>query len=176
MKISYLITCSTETDTLVQLLKRVKSFLENDEIIILMDEKYVNEKNETYNIVEAYHHLNGGRLLSHKLDNDYGSHKNFGIEHCSGDFVFQLDGDELPSELTLGENLKSIIESNPTIECFLVPRLNDFIGVKQEHALQWGWKLTPSKTIIHEKIIDTNSDEYKFLKNGGYILEETDIL
>ena len=28
----------------------------------------------------------------HSLNKDYGSHKNYGIEHCHGDWIFQIDG------------------------------------------------------------------------------------
>jgi glycosyltransferase involved in cell wall biosynthesis len=176
MKISYLVTCSTETDTLKTLLKTIRlSKTDDDDIVILMDEKYVKEQNETHTILGAFHHCWGCRILSHPLNNDYGAHKNYGIEICSGDYIFQLDGDELPPESLLGENLHELINSNPTIEAYAVPRINDFRGVTDIHAKRWGWRLTPSTTIIHEKIIDTNSSEYKFLKENGYILEEMEI-
>ena len=74
---------------------------------------------------------------------------------------------------TLILNIKAIIEANPEVELFAVPRINDFKGVTPEHAKHWGWRLSPCDQITHEKIIDTNSIEYKFLKTEGYIIEES---
>jgi glycosyltransferase involved in cell wall biosynthesis len=82
---------------------------------------------------------------SHSLNADYGTHKNYGTLQCKGDYIFQIDGDELPFTTILGENLHSIIESNPEVELIFVPRINDYKGVKEEHARQWGWRLTDSK-------------------------------
>ncbi len=145
--ISYLVTCSTETDTLQRLLKAISpSKLATDEIVVLMDSAFANEGNETYNIVGAFHHGEGSRILSHPLNKDYGSHKNYGIENCSGDFIFQIDGDEMPPESLLGENLRSLIDSNPNIEAYAVPRINAWIGLTPEHAKQWGWPLDMSPT------------------------------
>lgn len=159
MKVSYLITCSTETDTLTRLLQTVQAAKGDDEIIILMDKQHVDEQNETHAIVGAFHHWAGGRLLIHPLDNNYGGHKNFGIENCVGDFIFQIDGDELPSEALLGENLHAILDSNPTLEAFAVPRINDFRGVTPNHAAQWGWRLTESPTYKRPVV---NWPDYQF--------------
>ena len=145
--ISYLVTCSTETDSLKKLLKAIsQSKLATDEIVILMDSAFANESNETYNIVGAFHHVEGSRILAHPLNKDYGSHKNYGIENCSGDFIFQCDADEMPPEYLLGENLHALIESNPNIEAYAVPRINAWIGLTPEHAKQWGWSLDISPT------------------------------
>lgn len=152
MKVSYLITCSTETKTLERLLDTVFQATEvdenhRDEILVLVDSKTEfgdDVPEETSKILEHYTGFEGVTWLTHPLNNDYGEHKNFGIEHCSGDFIFQLDGDELPPEALLGENLHALLEGNPTIEAYAVPRINDFKGVTEAHARQWGWRLTTS--------------------------------
>jgi glycosyltransferase involved in cell wall biosynthesis len=150
MKISYLITCSTETDTLKRLVERIYNNLGSDELVILQDEynwdikrkKYLTDITELNNTTSEIQYL---PIFVHPLNSDYGTHKNFGNSKCSGDYIFQLDGDELPPENIIGENLHSIIESNPEIELIFVPRINDFKGVKEEHAKQWSWRLTNSK-------------------------------
>ena len=139
-KVSYLVTCSTETDTLESLLKRIVAALGDDQLIILQDKTSKSEA--TDEIIQIYFDDNRVGWYDHALDNNYGAHKNFGIEKCKGDFIFQIDGDELPPEALLGENLHALLDSNPTIEAYAVPRLNDFKGVTEEHAKQWGWKLT----------------------------------
>src|ERR1035437_205277 len=150
MKISYLITCSTETDTLQRLIERIYNHLNSDELIILQDEsnwdgkrkKYLTDITELNPKPEKIQYL---PIFVHPLNADYGVHKNFGNSKCTGDFIFQIDGDELPSENIIGENLHSIIESNPDVELIFVPRINDYRGVTEEHAKQWGWRLTNSK-------------------------------
>jgi glycosyltransferase involved in cell wall biosynthesis len=144
----------------------------DDDIVVLDDN---SDNVDTLKILEEYKNKSKIRIFKHGLDNNYGAHKNFGNQQCSGEYIFQLDGDELPSELTVGENIHTIIESNSGIELIYVPRINDYIGVNPQHAARWGWRLSPSITKTHEKIIDTDSQEYKFLKENGYILEETAI-
>jgi glycosyltransferase involved in cell wall biosynthesis len=183
MKISYLITCCNETTSLKNLLNRVFTSIDSDNVyddeLIVLQDTNVNKETEMvldkFRTPYTYYECPWLQFYSHALNNDYGGHKNFGIEKCTGDFIFQLDGDELPPETLLGENLHALLENNPSIEAYAVPRINDFIGVTDAHAKQWGWKLTPSTSIIHEKIIDTNSSEYRFLKENGYILEESEI-
>ena len=145
--VSYLVTCSTETTSLKKLLRTIKDTKsENDDLVILLDDAFANEQNETYNILGAFHHWEGCQLLTHPLNKDYGSHKNYGVEHCKCDWIFQIDGDELPPESLLGENLHALIESNPKIEVYAVPRINAWEGLTPEHAKQWGWGLDESPT------------------------------
>jgi len=142
MKISYLVTCSTETKTLTNLLKTLVKFGGNEnEIVIVLDEANANDQNQTYNIVGAFHHTYGGYIATHPLNGDYGAHKNFGNSKCHGEWIFQLDADELPPETLLGDNLQAIIESNPDVELICVPRINDQRGVTEEDAKEFGWKL-----------------------------------
>jgi len=139
MKLSYLVTVHNETDTLIRLLERlVNHRLEGDEIVILDD---FSDNPQTQEILKQA--STKATIIQHRLDNNYGAHKNYGNEHCTGDWVFQIDADENPSE-TLIFNIRDIIATNAHVELIYVPRINDFRGVTPEHAKQWGWKLTPS--------------------------------
>jgi glycosyltransferase involved in cell wall biosynthesis len=146
MKISYLVTCSTETKTLKNLFEKLILVLPNseDEAVVLIDSDSVIP--ETKEICNRF--LSGSlgqiRLLDHSLSRNYGAHKNWGAEQCNGNWIFQIDGDEVPSEFTLGDNLHEIIKSNPDMDLIYVPRINDFRGVQDIHAKQWGWHLTIS--------------------------------
>lgn len=141
MKISYLITCSDETDTLSRLIDKVSEnlVLESDDIVILKDSDKVSK--ETDIILENKNNI---KIFAHSLNKNYGEHKNYGIEKCNGDWIFQLDGDELPSDYLVGENLHELIKLNEHTEVFAVPRINDFRGVNHQNAAQWGWRLTIS--------------------------------
>ena len=59
---------------------------------------------------------------------------------CSGDYIFNLDADELPNK-NLMSNIKMILEANPTIDLYWVPRVNTVDGITQEHINKWGWQV-----------------------------------
>lgn len=152
MKVSYLVTYCNEVETLDKLLNLLVEVVSSkDQVLTLGDESF-GSNNLTNQVLEKYKRsfvLKHGKSITdtlHPLNKDYGTHKNFGIEKCTGDFIFQIDGDELPPESLLGENLHALLESNPGIEAYAVPRINDFRGVTPEHAKQWGWALTESPT------------------------------
>lgn len=141
--ISYLVTVHNEVKSLENLLNRLCAFAEEGDEIVILDDFSDNEA--TQKILSTYSYKDNVRLYQHALDKNYGGHKNYGTELCKGQWVFQIDGDELPSETLIG-NLKSIIDENPDIDVYVVPRVNAFVGLKPEHAKQWGWQLSPSKS------------------------------
>lgn len=147
MNISYLITCGNETDTLRNLLQRVLMYREiNDEIIVVRDAKYSNSSDETSRIL--YENLSTKAdvfIYRRELGTDYSAQKNWGANQCKGTFIFQIDGDECPT-VNLLLNIKDIIRSNPNVEAFWIPRINDYRGVTEQHAKHWGWRLTISPT------------------------------
>jgi len=151
VKISYLITVHNETDTLAKLLERlIKCRYEGDDIVILDD---FSDNKTTQEILRQVSIRNNIKVLRHSLDNNYGAHKNYGNEHCTGDWVFQIDSDELPPELLIF-NLRDIIASNPNVELLYVPRINDYKGVTASHAAMWGWRLTPSPSCKNRPVVN----------------------
>ena len=110
--ISYAITTHNESiKDLIDLLSEYKT--KNDEIVILDD--YSTNEETKLNI------LRSDVLVYKKLINDYASHKNILFEFCTKDYIFQIDGDELPTEHLL-KNLKTIISKRKHIELFFLPR------------------------------------------------------
>lgn len=155
MKLSYLVTCHNEGDSLDKCLTNIVSFKDDEDEVLVLDDfsddpitKVILDKFKFAQAAErivdgqATPHKPNVRVLEHALDRNYGAHKNFGNENCTGDWVFQIDGDEIPTP-TLIANVKAIIEANPNVELLFVPRINDFIGVSETHAKTWGWRLSP---------------------------------
>jgi len=169
MKISYCVTCSSETTTLEHLLSQISSVLGDDELIILQDKSHFIPFNKTYEIIlkavmndnipieNIYH-------FTHPLNNDYGQFKNEFIKKSTGDYIMAIDGDEMLPESLVGENLHALIENNPTIEAYAIPRINDFRGVTEEHAKQWGWRLTTSTT-FNRPIVNFPDYQWRLFKN-----------
>jgi hypothetical protein len=135
MKISYAITVCNELEEI----KRLVSFLlsnkrKEDEIIILFDDKGTEE---VWNYLIQ---VEGDIALLHKAQfkNDFSEWKNKLSKLCSGNYIFQIDADEIPN-LTLIEHLPEILEMNQGVDVLLVPRVNTVEGLTQEHIQKWGW-------------------------------------
>jgi len=134
MFLSYLVTCHNETSSLDKLLsKLVQNKKDNHEIVLLDD---YSDNPETLGIIQKYKEKTS--FHQHRLDRNYGAHKNYGIEQCKGNWIFQLDGDEYPTDLLL-ENIDVVLESNADNEVLWLPRLNYFVGVTELDVKTWGW-------------------------------------
>ena len=139
MKISYAITVCNE---FVEIQNLVRFLLENkrleDEIVILYDAKNGDEAIEFYlraksvNSAFAWH--------SGEFDNHFADWKNKLKSLCSGDYIFQIDADEIPHQ-SLIASLPSILEMNPENEVFMVPRVNTVTGLTKEHIDKWRWNV-----------------------------------
>jgi len=164
MKISYLICTHNETDTLIRLLKRIINLKNNKDEIIILDDFSDNEI--TKNILNTFTDNTKNIFLhKHELNKNYSTHKNYGNKECSGDYIFQIDGDECPPENIMGENLNAIIEINPDIELIYVPRINDYRGVTEEHSKHWGWRLTPSPSYENRPVVNWPDFQSRIYKN-----------
>lgn len=73
------------------------------------------------------------------LNKDFATYKNELKNHCSGEFIFQIDADELVA-IEMLELLPKIIEANPEVDLYYVPRINTVSGITPEHVQRWGWK------------------------------------
>jgi hypothetical protein len=59
---------------------------------------------------------------------------------CSGDYIFQIDADELPDSY-LVESLFHILTTNKGVDVFWVPRINTVRGITSDHIKQWNWNV-----------------------------------
>jgi GT2 family glycosyltransferase len=136
--ISYAITVHNELEEIMKLL----DFLNNnirveDEIVIQYDESGVtNEVMEFLNIKQKIH---GYTVIGFPLNNDFASYKNNLKLHCTKDFIFQIDADEIPHEVMIAY-LPQVLEDNP-VDIIFVPRVNTVDGLTQEHIQKWRWNV-----------------------------------
>ena len=139
MKISYAIPVCNEHVELEKLLSfLVKHIDKNDEIVVQCDQG--NTTPEVYKILDLFKIPIGAKIkvIEFPLKGHFSNFKNNLKEHCTGDWIFQIDADELPHE-SLITNLKELLSLNPTTEMFLVPRVNTVEGLTQEHINKWRW-------------------------------------
>ena len=139
MKISYALTVCNEfleIQKLVNFLLKHKRY--EDEIVILYDTNNGHEGIEQY--LRAKSINNEISWLPGEFSGHFANWKNKLTQMCSGDYIFQIDADEIPHE-SLIANLPYILESNPDNEVYLVPRVNTVEGLTQEHIQKWRWNV-----------------------------------
>ena len=139
MKISYAITVCNELDEITNLLNLLlKRRRKGDEIVVLFD-----KGKGTPEVWSRLGELSEGRdctVHSATFKNHFADWKNKLTKLCTGDYIFQIDADELPNELLI-QNLPVILESNPDNEVYLVPRVNTVEGLTDEHISKWRWNV-----------------------------------
>ena len=137
MKISYAITVCNE---FVEIQKLIPFLLEHkrheDEIVVLYDSKNGSKSIETFLRAKSIN----GEFSWHKgeFDGHFANWKNKLTDLCSGDWIFQIDADEIPNEI-LVSNLDEILKNNTEVDVVLVPRVNTVDGLTDEHIKKWGW-------------------------------------
>jgi glycosyltransferase involved in cell wall biosynthesis len=153
MKISYAITVCNEFIEIQRLLPFLLEHKQpQDEIVIQMDLSVADLNNmpEDKKLVWAYimkHNEQGHcRVIFNPLNGDFAAFKNHLTQQCTGDYIFQIDADEIPNE-NLIMVLPEVLEENPEVEVYLVPRVNTVEGLTEEHIQKWGWRLNDEKWV-----------------------------
>ena len=137
MIISYAITVCNEHGELKRLLNfLIKKVREGDEIIVQHDEE--NTTLEVLKVLNKY--ADRVKVIEFPLNGHFANFKNNLTENCKGDWIFQIDADEIPHE-NLIKYLPEIILSNPDNEVIRVPRVNTVFGLTEEYTNQWGWNI-----------------------------------
>jgi hypothetical protein len=136
MKISYAITVCNELEEI----KRLISFLHQhkrpeDEICVLLDKPKASP--ELLYQLSVYSSEGFIILKESEFKGHFADWKNQLMDLCSGDYIFQIDADEIPNS-DLIENLPAVLENN--VDVILVPRVNTVQGITQQHIQHWGWK------------------------------------
>ena len=137
-KISYAITACNEHAELIELLAFVAEYNRPlDEIVVQVDSDSVTD--EVKDVLMRFDDVLDASI-SFPLNNHFADFKNNLKENCSGDYIFQLDADEVPSK-EIVENLHLILGANPQVDLFLVPRVNTVEGYTEEHIKKWNWQI-----------------------------------
>lgn len=148
MKISYCITACNEAPELERLLSHLKKHIrETDEVIIQLDINHTPEVLEVCNLYTGFNHeqdlhntIKNSQFYVFALDNNFAQFKNQLSRFATGDYIFQIDADEYPDSIFI-HNLEPLLEQNPNVDLFLVPRVNTVEGLTEEHIKKWGWRV-----------------------------------
>ena len=139
MKISYAITVCNEFVEIQNLLPfLLKHKRHEDEIVVLYDSKNGSKSIEQFLRAKSIN----GEFSWHKgeFNGHFANWKNKLTNLCKGDYIFQIDADEMVTleGLTL---IPKIIENNLQVEVYRVPRINTVEGLTPEHIQKWGWRV-----------------------------------
>ena len=160
MKISYLVTCKNETLELLQLIEKLKTHIDfvapNDEVVILDD--FSNNEDTKKILAKAKSY--GFTVVQHSLNKNFSEHKNYGSKRCVGDYIVQIDADEYLYQPLLN-NIHEIIDSNPTVELYRVPRVNIVRGATDNDARNWGWHVSKLPDFGDLPIINWSHGDYQ---------------
>jgi hypothetical protein len=136
MKISYAITVCNELEEVSRLLNFLHQHKQSeDEICVLLDKPKASQQ-----LLDELYYWSSKDIIILKesaFQGHFADWKNDLTKMCSGDYIFQIDADEIPNDILI-ENLPAILENN--VDVILVPRVNIVQGITPQHIQAWGWK------------------------------------
>lgn len=135
MKISYAILTHNEGEYIEKLLSLLTTNKRPQDEIVVVDDFSKDEL--TKQILEKY--KNQIILNYRTFDGDH-TQKNYLNSLCQGDYILQLDADELVHK-ELIDILPTLLEDNNEIDLFIMPRINTVEGLTQEWAQKWRWSV-----------------------------------
>jgi glycosyltransferase involved in cell wall biosynthesis len=135
MRISYAIPVCNEHIEVNRLINFLLEYKQSqDEIVVQCDQG--NTTKEVYEVLSNF----GDKIkvCQIPLNRDFAFFKNTLKSHCTGEWIFQIDADEMLSTWLM-QNIHTILQDNPTIHLFCVPRINTVDGLTQDHIDMWKW-------------------------------------
>ena len=141
MKISYAITVCNEYEELRKLYKTLKQSIRPEDEIVIQQDSRGSVKGLPDSKVKAYcqelERLGKIVYTTFDLNGHFANFKNNLEKVCTGDYIFQIDADELPS-IYMIDVLPEILTHND-VDVFKVPRINTVQGITQQHIDTWKW-------------------------------------
>ena len=138
MKVSYAILTHNEDKELKKLLDFLIEHKDEEDEIVILDDYSDNQK--TIEILDFYVSAYDIIYEQRHLLKDFANQKNYLTRMCKGEYIINIDADEIPHK-QLMINLKTILESNPSIDLYYVPRVNTVDGLTEQHIKKWGWRV-----------------------------------
>jgi hypothetical protein len=144
IKISYAISVCNE---FVEIQRLITYLLEHkrddDNIVVLFDSINGSESVEEFLRANS---LNGEfSWHPYPFDGHFARMKNKLTALCSGDYIINIDADEMVDEYFI-RLIPQVLEQNK-VEVILIPRINTVAGLTPEHVLKWGWNVNDKNHI-----------------------------
>lgn len=141
MKLSYAIPVHDEHQELDRLLTYLIAHKrDTDEIVVQCDAG--NTTDAVYDVLAK--HGDHVVVTEFALNKDFAAFKNNLKSVCAGDYIFQIDADEYPDDYLI-DVLPYVIDTNPDVDVYWVPRINTVHGITPQHAAAWGWQMSDNR-------------------------------
>lgn len=142
--ISYCITVCNEIKELKSLLiQLIENIRIEDEIIVQVDSENgsfeVKDYLEKLSVELALKKINFHRIFF-PLNGDFALFKNNLKEHCTKNWIVQIDADEFFHK-NLIQNFPEVLNANNEVDVILIPRVNIVNGLTIGDINKWGWKV-----------------------------------
>lgn len=121
-RLSIVVTTKNEEDKITKCLNSLKWA---DEIVIV--DGYSTDR--TIEIAKGY----GAKIVQNKCDGNFDKERNLGIDNSTGDWVLQLDADEIVTP-ELKRDIEAILSSDTPFSAYKFRRKNYFLG----HFMRYG--------------------------------------
>ena len=136
MKISYGLTVCNEHEEIKNLIEFIlENKQQEDEIIVVYDQNRVTDK--VMDVLNEYKQVSS---YPFNFQQNFLENKNFLNSKCTGDYIFQLDADEIPNHYLM-IYLPVLLETNKGIDLIITPRKNLVEGLTSSHIQKWGWNV-----------------------------------
>ena len=166
MVISYAITTHNETEEINRLLEFLVHNTDKEDEIIILDDFSDEKTQEVFTSWQAqYGDLKTIRVEQRHLNKDFAAQKNHLNSMCSGDYIVNIDADEIPHK-SFTQQIKKILEIND-VDLIWIPRVNTVEGITQEHIDKWRWQVNENGWINYpdyQARVYKNADHIKWIK------------
>ena len=140
INISYAITVCKEINEIQRLVKLLlETKRDQDQIVILYD-----IKNGSLSVEEYLRAQNVEKTKfiwqPFEFEGDFSELKNTLTSLCKGDYIFNIDADEIPHS-NLIKNLPELLEVNQGVDVIRIPRVNTVEGITEQHIKKWRWEI-----------------------------------
>jgi glycosyltransferase involved in cell wall biosynthesis len=146
MKLSFAVTTHNEGEYIQKLLEQLitHTSINNSEIVIVDD---YSDDPRTVEILGWAGLQPKVTVKQRKLDGDFAGQKNYLNSLCKGEYIFQVDADEMlhPHLLT---HIETVMKANPAVDLFFVPRVNIVNGLTDEDVKRWGWVVNENQWVM----------------------------
>ena len=139
MKLSYAITTHNEYEEINELLGVLVHHIDSEDEIVILDDYSDERTQQVFTSWTAQYQQVNWKIEQRALNKDFASQKNYLTSMCSGDYIVNIDADEIPHDVFLNQ-IKQVIEINE-VDLIWVPRVNTVDGITDEHIAKWGWNV-----------------------------------
>tara|TARA_B100000424_G_scaffold238648_1_gene204851 strand:- start:3265 stop:3888 length:624 start_codon:yes stop_codon:yes gene_type:complete len=165
MKVSYAITTHNECEEINELLGVLVHHIDSEDEIVILDDYSDERTQEVFTSwTNQYQQINW-KIEQRALNKNFSEQKNYLTRMCSGDYIINIDADEIPHDVFLNQ-IKQVIEINE-VDLIWVPRVNTVDGITQEHINKWGWNVNEKGWINYpdyQARVYKNAEHIKWIK------------